>query len=86
MATYRVRPTKQIALLVGALGVVLVVLGIVFIGPGGSNSWMFWVWIAAGLFVAGYTLWAAFARKGAFQKVTGDQPPPPRRGMTVTED
>jgi len=86
MATYRVRPTKQIALLVGALGVVLVVLGIVFIGPGGYPVPEHPAVRAAGLFVAGYTLWAAFARKGAFQKVTADQPPPPRRGMTVTED
>jgi len=86
MTTYRVRPTKQVALLVLALAVVLVVLGSVFIGPGGSTGWLFWLWIAVGLFVAGYTLWAAFARNGAFQKVSGDQPPPPRRGMTVTED
>jgi len=86
MATYRVRPTRQVALLVGAVGVVLVVLGIVFVGPGGPNSWLFWLWIGVGLFVAGYTMWAAFAPNGSFQKITSDQPPAPRRGMTTTPE
>jgi uncharacterized membrane protein HdeD (DUF308 family) len=84
--TYRVRPSKPVALTVAAIGVIIVVLGIVLIGPGSDSAWLFWLWVAVGIFVAGYTLWAAFAGSGFFQKITSDQPPPAQRGMTTTQE
>ena len=86
MATYRVKPSKPIAVFGAVFGAVILVIGVVMVGSGGKNGWFIWVWLAFGIAIIAFNLWAAFAKKGSVQTITSDDDEPPTRfGMDVTK-
>ena len=87
MPTYRVRPSKPVAIFGALAGVVILVVGFVMMGTSGKGGWFIWVWLAFGIAIIGFNLWAAFAKRGSIQTITTDGEDPPRRtGMTVTQE
>ena len=44
------------------------------------------MWLAFGVAIIGFNLWAAFAKNGSVQTITTDDDPPHRVGMDVTKD
>jgi len=85
MTTYRVRPSKPVAIFGAVFGVVILVVGIVAMGLGGKNGWFMWVWLALGIGIIVFNLWSAFGKNGHVQTLTSDDDEPPKRfGMDVT--
>ena len=86
MATYRVRPSKPVAI-VGAIGgAVILIAGLFMVGTGGKNGWFSWLWLAFGIAIICFNLWAAFAKNGSVQTISSDDGPPMRPGMQVTKE
>ena len=67
MATYRVRPSKPVAIFGAVFGAVILVAGFVMVGTSGKNGWFIWLWLAVGVAIIGFNLWAAFAKNGSMQ-------------------
>lgn len=70
---YRVRPPKPVAIAGAVIGAGIIVFGVVQMGS--KNIPFLLLWIAIGLFVIGFNLWAAFSKKGATQIVESDKTP-----------
>ncbi|MEU3768078.1 hypothetical protein AB0E55_23755 [Amycolatopsis keratiniphila] len=58
MASYRVKPSKPVAILV-----------VVFVNGIGRHSGFIWLWAAACVAIVGFNLWAAFSKNGATEVV-----------------
>jgi drug/metabolite transporter (DMT)-like permease len=83
VATYRVKPSRPLAVMGAILGAAVLVFGVVQMansddGPG----WFLWLWLVFGIAIVSFNLWAAFAKQGSIQTITtdGDEPPSTRLG------
>lgn len=88
MPTYRVRPSKPMAVFGAIFGVVILGAGLVMVGFDGKGGWFIWLWLALGVAIIVFNLWSAFGKKGHVQTITTDDDdgPPKRFGMDVTKD
>ncbi|MTD15008.1 hypothetical protein GIS00_13775 [Nakamurella sp. YIM 132087] len=85
MATYRVKPSKPMAIFGVFFGIVMIVVALVtaFNSEKGVN-WFIWVWVALAAGITIFNLWAAFAKKGAVNTIESDDGPPPvKMGQTA---
>ena len=87
MATYRVRPSKQMAVVGAVFGAAILIFGIVQLG-GRDSSGFIWLWLAFGVAIIAFNLWSAFGRNGHTQTITTDDgdAPPTRFGQTVERE
>lgn len=84
MATYRVRPSKPIAVMGAVLGSALIIFGVVqMTGEEGPPPAFMYLWVAFGLAIVGFNLWAAFAKKGHVNTIESDEGPPTQMGTTA---
>ncbi|MEU3623570.1 hypothetical protein [Amycolatopsis coloradensis] len=67
MSSYNVKPSKPVAIFGAVFGVALLLFGI-FSGIGRNNGFL-WLWVAAGVGIIGFNLWAAFSKRGATEVV-----------------
>ncbi|UJW32054.1 hypothetical protein L3Q67_44125 [Saccharothrix sp. AJ9571] len=67
MSSFKVRPSKPAAIL-GAIFGVAVILFVVLGGIGKGGPFI-WLWVAGGLAIIGFNLWAAFGKRGATEVV-----------------
>ena len=87
MATYRVRPSKPVAIFGAVVGIGIIVFGITHVG--GKAGGFIYLWVAVGLGIVAFNLWAAFSKNGSVQNITtsgDDNTPPARRGERVEPD
>ncbi|WP_410648864.1 hypothetical protein [Amycolatopsis sp. cmx-4-54] len=63
MASFNVKPSKPVAIFGALFGVAILLFG-VFSGIGRGNGFI-WLWVAAGIAIMGFNLWAAFSKRGA---------------------
>jgi hypothetical protein len=70
----RIRPSKPVAIFGAVFGAAILIFGIVQMGSKGGA--FLWLWVAAGVAIIGFNLWAAFAKRGALQIIDTDERPP----------
>ncbi|WP_414939931.1 hypothetical protein [Amycolatopsis sp. cmx-11-51] len=67
MASYNVKPSKPVAIFGAIFGAAILLFGI-FSGIARNNGFI-WLWVAAGIAIIGFNLWAAFSKRGATEVV-----------------
>ncbi len=67
MASFSVKPSKPMAIFGAVFGVAILLFGF-FSGIGRNNGFL-WLWLAAGVGIIGFNLWAAFSKRGATEIV-----------------
>ncbi|WP_205843717.1 hypothetical protein [Nakamurella deserti] len=87
MPTYRVRPSKQMAVFGAVFGAVIVIVGLVQMAGSDAGGFV-WLWAAFGVAIIAFNLWSAFGRHGHTQTITTDDgdTPPTRVGQTVERE
>lgn len=87
MATYRVRPSKQMAVFGAVFGAAIIVFGVVQMAGSDAGGFV-WLWAAFGVAIVAFNLWSAFGRNGHTQTITtdDDSAPPTRFGQTVERE
>ncbi|MBA8792484.1 hypothetical protein FHX74_000078 [Friedmanniella endophytica] len=79
MPTYRVRPSKPVALITSVLGVAIVAFGVYSMVHRGQMHGFAYLWLVFGVVIIGFNLWSAFSSRGGTQVITRDDDPTPRR-------
>jgi hypothetical protein len=87
MATYRVRLSKQMAVIGAVFGAAIVIFGLVKMAGSDAGGFV-WLWAAFGVAIIGLNLWSAFGRHGHTQTITTDDEdtPPTRFGQSVERE
>ena len=75
MPEFRVKPSKQAAIGMSLLGVVIVVVGVVVMLNQQVPAAAVTAWVVIGAIVIGFVLWSALSRRCAVQTVDSDSPP-----------
>lgn len=85
MTTYRVRPSKPMAVFGAVAGVAILVFGVVMMATRSHHIPVAFLvlWVAFGVAIVGFNLWSAFAKNGHVQTLESDDGPPARFGQTV---
>lgn len=76
------------ALVTAVVGAVMLTGAVVAVATSdGGFHWIFAVWLAVGVAIVSFNVWAAFAPNGHLQTMTSDDDDPPRRlGMRFERD
>lgn len=77
MATYRVRPSKPMAIFGTVVGVAILVFGVVTFVHAKHFSAFMVLWVVIGLGIIGFNLWSAFSRHGGTTMISSDSGPGP---------
>jgi hypothetical protein len=75
MLVYRIKPSKPSAVFGAVVGVAMIIFVLVRFP---LSEPFIWLWLAVAVGVVGFSLWAAFAKRGAEKVVVKDGPPPGR--------
>ncbi|MFC9250170.1 hypothetical protein [Amycolatopsis thailandensis] len=67
MASYRVKPSKPVAIVGALIGIGMLV--VVFVNGIGRDNGFIWLWAAACVAIVGFNLWAAFSKNGATEVI-----------------
>ena len=82
MSTWRVRPSKPVAIFGALVGVAMLVFGITSIH---HSTGFFIIWCVVVVGIIGFNLWAAFSPRGSVYEVSGGSDSPPGRFGTRSE-
>lgn len=66
----RIRPSRPMAVFGAVFGLAILIFGAVKMNGAGG---FFWLWLAGGLGIIAFNLWAAFSKKGATHVVEHDR-------------
>ncbi|SEF23514.1 hypothetical protein SAMN05421837_102221 [Amycolatopsis pretoriensis] len=69
---YRIKPSKPSAVFGAIVGLAMIVVVLVRFP---LREPFVWLWLAVAVGVVGFSLWAAFAKRGAEKVVVEDRPP-----------
>ncbi|MDX3190126.1 hypothetical protein PV458_17100 [Streptomyces sp. MN03-5084-2B] len=67
MSSFRVKPSKPVAVFGAIFGVAILVFG--FVNSNKSGGFI-WLWLIAGVAIVGFNLWAAFSKNGATEVIS----------------
>ncbi len=67
MASYKVKPSKPMAVFGALFGAAMLV--VVLVTGFVRNSAFLWLWVAGCVAIIGFNLWAAFSKRGATEVV-----------------
>ncbi|MFB9684261.1 hypothetical protein [Amycolatopsis plumensis] len=67
MSSFRVKPSKPVAVFGAVFGVAILVFG--FVNANKSGGFI-WLWLIAGVAIIGFNLWAAFSKNGATEVIS----------------
>ena len=86
MTSYRVRPSKPMALFGAVGGILILVFGIVMMVTKSNDIPVAFLvlWVVIGVGIVSFNLWSAFGKNGHIQTLEAtDDGPPSRFGQTV---
>lgn len=69
---YRIKPSKPSAVFGAIVGVAMIIFVLLRFPLGEPFVWL---WVAVALGVVGFSLWSAFAKRGAEHVIVKDRPP-----------
>ncbi|WP_233223895.1 hypothetical protein [Amycolatopsis sp. BJA-103] len=67
MTSFSVKPSKPMAIFGAVFGAAILLFGL-FSGIGRNNGFL-WLWLAVGIGIIGFNLWAAFSKRGATEVI-----------------